>query len=188
MIKINSKHFQRILEEIDGGTGQVDVEVLENTAGRMSRSFAELLSGYETDPKSLLERTFESDFSEMVIVSNIKFASLCEHHLSLIDGIAHVGYIPDGKLLGLSKIARLVECYSRRLILQERMTAQIAGSIMEYVAPLGVAVVTDAVHSCVSTRGVNKPGSRTIVSSMKGIFKDDEKARSEFLRLIKNKG
>jgi GTP cyclohydrolase I len=120
----------------------------------------------------------------MVVVANIPVCSMCEHHMMPFIGHAHVGYIPDGRLLGVSKVARLVECYSRRLQLQERITSQVADAIMSHLAPKGVGVVIAAEHTCMTTRGVNRPGTRTITSATRGLFRDDEKTRAEFMSLI----
>jgi len=166
------------------GAEHIDPEALENTPDRVARAYGELFGGYDQDPAEILSRTFEDSYDEMVIVSPIKFNSMCEHHMLPFVGEAHIGYIPDGKLLGISKLARLTDMYAHRLQLQERLTSQIADSIMTFVEPLGVAVVIRAEHTCMTMRGVNKPGAKTITSVMRGIFKDDAKTRDEFLKLI----
>jgi GTP cyclohydrolase I len=144
----------------------------------------ELYRGYEQSPSTILGRAFKSGSDEMVVVGHVPFFSMCEHHMLPIIGTAHVGYIPDGKILGISKIPRLIECYARRLQLQERMTSDIADAFMEHVKPRGVGVILAAEHTCMTMRGVNKPGSKTVTSAMRGLFKDDPKTRAEFLRLI----
>lgn len=167
------------------GSKNVDDEALENTPDRVARSYTELLSGYGADIPAILSRTFEADHEEMVIVKGIPMYSMCEHHMLPFIGEVHIGYIPNGKVLGISKLARLTEAYARRLQLQERLTSQIANSIMEYVEPKGVGVVIRAEHTCMTMRGVNKPGTKTVTSAMRGLFKEDPRARSEFLNLIK---
>jgi len=185
-MKISSEPFQVILEEINLQSGnQVNPEAMKNTARRMSKAFSEWLSGYKTDPKSLMKTTFKSISSEMVLIRDISFNSLCEHHAAAIYGVVSVGYIPKDKILGLSKIIRLVDCFSRRLQLQERLTCNIADALMDGIDPLGVGVVTSATHMCVGSRGVNRPGSLTVVSSMRGLFNDNPETRAEFLGLIK---
>lgn len=161
-----------------------NAEVLENTPARVERALDELLSGYDLDPEAILARTFETDCDDMVVVANIPVCSMCEHHMMPFIGHAHVGYIPDGRLLGVSKVARLVECYSRRLQLQERITSQVADAIMSHLAPKGVGVVIATEHTCMTTRGVNRPGTRTVTSATRGLFRDDEKTRAEFMSLI----
>jgi len=165
---------------IDG----IDEEARRNTPDRVARSMRELYRGYEQSPSTILGRAFKSGSDEMVVVGHVPFFSMCEHHMLPIIGTAHVGYIPDGKILGISKIPRLIECYARRLQLQERMTSDIADAFMEHVKPRGVGVILAAEHTCMTMRGVNKPGSKTVTSAMRGLFKDDPKTRAEFLRLI----
>lgn len=177
-----------MLQLFNENVGEINEEVLANTPDRVSRMYQELLSGYECDPKQLLSRLFDSDDREMVIISGIKFASLCEHHMIPFIGEAHIGYIPNGKLVGLSKFARLVECFSRRLQLQERIASNIADTLMEHVAPEGVGVVLVAEHMCMSIRGIKKPGAKTICSAVRGKLSSDAKAREEFLRLIRLNG
>lgn len=183
---VSEETIKKLLEEIDDGRGIINKEVMENTPGRMSRMFNnELLIGYETDPADLFSSTFESDFTEMIVETDITFSSLCEHHILPIIGTAHVGYMPkDGKLLGLSKLARIVDCYSKRLQLQERIASEVTNAFMKYLNPIGVGMVIEAEHGCMSIRGVNKPECRTIVSSMRGCFLDPP-IKQEFLRLIR---
>jgi len=145
-----------------------------------------LTSGYETDVDATLNNAlFTVDYNEMVIVKDIDFYSLCEHHLLPFFGKCHVAYIPNGKVVGLSKIARLVDIYARRLQVQERLTNQIASTLLEKINPLGVAVVTEATHLCMAMRGVEKQNSVAVTSAMLGAFRSDARTRSEFLNLIK---
>jgi GTP cyclohydrolase IA len=170
------------------GGSEVDPEAIQNTPGRVARAMMELYSGYECSPEDILSRTFTSVSDEMIVVKDIPLYSMCEHHLLPFIGIAHVGYIPDGKILGISKIARLVECFSRRMQIQERLTTQVADALMNHLGPRGVGVIIEAEHTCMTMRGVNKPGTRTVTSAMRGLFKEDPKTRAEFLRLIELRG
>jgi len=162
-------------------------EGLQRTPQRVARMFAELTEGYRTDPVALVnDALFEVAYDEMVIVRDIEVYSLCEHHLLPFYGKAHVAYIPDGKVLGLSKIPRVVEMFARRLQVQERLTEQIAGFLDDLLHPQGVAVVVEATHLCAVMRGVKKPHARMVTSAMRGIFKTNARTRSEFLSLISN--
>jgi GTP cyclohydrolase I len=162
---------------------------LLGTPERVRRLYAELTSGYATDPEALLNgASFEVDYDEMVVVRDIEFYSLCEHHLLPFYGIAHVGYLPRGRVVGLSKIPRIVDMYARRLQVQERMTQQIADVLMEKLEPKGVGCVVEAAHLCTMMRGVQKPGTRMLTSAMLGRFRRDAKTRSEFLALIGKPG
>ncbi len=165
-----------------------DREGLRDTPARFLKAWKEWASGYGQDPKDVL-KVFEDGgetYDEMVVVHNIPIVSKCEHHLADIIGMAHVGYIPDGKIVGLSKIPRLVEIYSRRLQVQERLTDQIATAMWEGLKPLGVGVTIQAAHHCMSTRGVKIHGSVTSTSSMRGVFKSKPEARQEFLQLCRD--
>ena len=163
-------------------------EGLVRTPGRVARSFEYLTSGYRTDVDKVINGAlFSVDYNEMVIVRDIDFYSLCEHHLLPFFGKCHVAYIPNGRVIGLSKIPRLVEMFSRRLQLQERMTSQIAETILEKVQPLGVAVVCEGTHLCMAMRGVEKQQSTSVTSAMLGAFHDDARTRMEFLDLIKRR-
>ncbi len=163
-------------------------EGLEKTPVRVARSWREITAGYGQDPGQMVQSAlFETGGKEMVVVNDITFFSVCEHHMLPFFGKAHVAYIPDGKIVGLSKIARVVEAYARRLQVQERMTAQIATCLMENLQPLGVAVVLKAQHLCMMMRGVQKQGSHAVTSEMLGCFKNDSKTRAEFLTLIRQK-
>lgn len=161
-------------------------EGLVETPQRVLKAYNEFFSGYGMDPEEILEKTFEEveGYDEMVIVKDIRVESHCEHHMVPIIGKAHIGYIPDKRVVGISKLARLVDVYAKRLQTQETMTAQIGQSIEKVLKPRGVAVVVDAAHQCMTTRGVHKMNSSTVTSCMKGIFRDKETTRSEFLNLV----
>lgn len=163
-------------------------EGLKDTPRRVARMLGELFSGVGKDPRTVLKPVFREDHEEMVVVKDIPFYSICEHHLLPFIGKAHVVYIPKrGRVVGLSKLARVVEIMARRLQLQERLTTQIANSIMETLNPHGVVVVIEAEHLCMSIRGVLKPGSITITSAVRGLFRKDIAARAEAFSLIKGK-
>ncbi len=161
-------------------------EGLRETPSRVVRAYEEFFSGYDTDPRELLERTFEETdgYDEMVLLRDIRFESHCEHHLAPIIGRAHVGYLPKSRVVGISKLARLVEAYAKRLQIQEKMTAQVANTISEVLEPAGVAVVIEAAHQCMTTRGVHKPGVTMVTSRMLGAFRKDPSTRREFLSMI----
>ena len=159
---------------------------LLDTPKRVEKSFRFLTSGYQTDVDEVVNNAlFAVDYNEMVIVKDIDFYSLCEHHLLPFFGKCHVAYIPNGRVLGLSKIPRIVEIFSRRLQVQERLTSQIAATILEKVQPLGVGVVMEAKHLCMSMRGIQKQNAAAVTSAMLGSFRSDARTRSEFLSLIK---
>jgi GTP cyclohydrolase I len=163
-------------------------EGLIKTPDRVARAWKEIAGGYGEDPGALVRSAlFEAEGREMVLVNDIDFFSVCEHHMLPFFGKAHVAYIPDGKIVGLSKMGRVVEAYARRLQVQERMTAQIAGCLMDNLQPLGVAVVLHAQHLCMMMRGIQKQNSYAVTSEMLGCFKDNPKTRSEFLTLIREK-
>ncbi len=162
-------------------------EGLLNTPKRVAKAYEFLTSGYNKKVEEVLNNAiFDVRYDEMVLVKNIDFYSLCEHHMLPFYGKVHVAYIPDGKVLGLSKIPRIVEIFSRRLQVQERMTQQIADTIEEHLHPQGVAVVSEARHMCMMMRGVEKQNSSATASAVHGIFKDDHRTRSEFLNLVSN--
>ncbi len=165
-------------------------EGLRGTPGRVVRAYEEWFSGYDVDPVDLLQRTFEETegYDEMVVLRDIRFESFCEHHIAPIIGKAHIAYLPDHRVVGISKLARLIEVYARRLQIQEKMTAQIANTLNEILLPKGVAVVIEAVHQCMTTRGVHKPGVVMVTSRMLGAFRDDPSTRREFLAMIGNPG
>jgi GTP cyclohydrolase I len=158
-----------------------DREGLRRTPERMHRMYHELTAGYHVDPTRLInDAVFEVGYSEMVVVKDIPFYSLCEHHLLPFFGSAHVAYLPDGKVIGLSKIPRVVEMYARRLQVQERLTQQVADFLMEHLHPQGVGVVVEATHLCAAMRGVRKPGTVMTTSSVLGLFRRNDKTRAEF--------
>jgi GTP cyclohydrolase I len=161
-------------------------EGLLETPDRVVRSYNEFFEGYNIDPEAVLAKTFEEveGYDEMVIVRNIRVESHCEHHMVPIIGIAHVGYIPNKRVVGISKLARVVDIFGKRLQTQETMTAQIADTIERVLQPRGVAVVIDATHECMSTRGIHKTEASTVTSRMLGLFKADPKTRAEFMNLI----
>jgi GTP cyclohydrolase I len=163
-------------------------EGLLGTPGRVARAFEEWFAGYDRDPVDYLQRTFEEveSYDEMVVLRDIRFESHCEHHLAPIIGRAHIGYLPSRRVVGISKLARVVELYAKRLQIQEKMTAQIANSIAEVLRPEGVAVVLEASHQCMTTRGVHKSGVTMVTSRMLGAFRDNPSTRREFLTLIGN--
>jgi len=162
-----------------------DREGLLKTPERVAKSFRYLTKGYREDPTTILNNAvFSEDYNEMVVVKNIKLFSLCEHHLLPFTGFAHVAYLPDQRIVGLSKIARLVDVYARRLQVQERMTMQIAETIQEVLKPRGVGVVIKAEHMCMQMRGVEKQDSVAVTSAMLGLFRKNEKTRAEFMNLI----
>jgi GTP cyclohydrolase I len=167
-----------------------DREGLVDTPGRVARSYAELFAGYEVDPREYLKRTFEEvgGYDELVVMRDIRFVSFCEHHMLPIVGRAHVGYLPHQRVVGISKLARVVNGYARRLQIQEKMTADIATCIQEVLQPLGVGVVVEAEHSCMTLRGVNSPGASLTTSHLLGVVRDDARTRQEFLRLAGNGG
>jgi GTP cyclohydrolase I len=165
-----------------------DREGLLKTPARVAKAYEYLTSGYKQDINTVLNgAVYEEKYNEMVIVKDIDFFSLCEHHLLPFYGKCHVAYLPNGKILGLSKIPRIVEVFSRRLQVQERLTQQIADTLYECLRPNGVAVVTEAKHLCMMMRGVEKQNSVATTSAMLGVFRDDEKTRGEFLRLVSSK-
>src|SRR3954462_4444728 len=167
-----------------------DREGLLGTPDRVVRSYEEFFAGYGVDPVELLQRTFEETdgYDEMVILKNIRFESYCEHHMVPIIGRAHVAYLPKTRVVGISKLARVVEAYAKRLQIQEKMTSQIANTIEEVLQPLGVAVVIEGEHQCMTTRGVHKPGVSMVTSRMLGAFRTDPSTRREFLSLAGNPG
>jgi len=165
-------------------------EGLVDTPARVVRSYEEFFGGYAADPTSLLERTFEEvdGYDEIVLLKDIRFESHCEHHMAPIIGRAHVAYLPHRRVVGISKLARLVEAYAKRLQIQEKMTAQIANTINDILQPVGTAVVIEAAHQCMTTRGIHKPGVTMVTSRMLGAFRDDVATRREFLAMVANPG
>ena len=163
-------------------------EGLRDTPARVARAYDEFFQGYSLDPEEVLRRTFEETggYDEMVLIRDIEVESHCEHHMVPIIGKAHVAYIPDRRVVGISKLARVVDIFARRLQIQEKMTVDIASTIDRVLQPQGVAVVIEARHQCMTTRGVHKPGAGTITSHMLGAFRDDPSTRREFLAMIRN--
>lgn len=161
-------------------------EGLLDTPRRIADMYGEIFAGLWQDPRELLAVTFNEGHDEMVILKDIPFYSLCEHHFLPFHGVAHVGYIPEGRVVGISKIARVVEAFAKRPQLQERLTAQIADCILDALQPDGVAVIVEAEHLCMTMRGVKKPGSRMVTSAVRGHFKERSVSRSEFLALVRN--
>ncbi len=161
-------------------------EGLLDTPKRVVEAYGDWYSGYNEDPREFLERTFKevAGYDEMIVLRDIEFESHCEHHMAPIIGRAHVGYLPNGKVVGISKLARVVETYARRFQVQEKMTAQIAKCIQDVLQPLGVGVVIEGAHECMTTRGIHKRGVSMITSKMLGSFRDDARTRAEFLRFI----
>ena len=161
-------------------------EGLLDTPKRVVEAYGDWYSGYNEDPREFLQRTFKevAGYDEMIVLRDIEFESHCEHHMAPIIGRAHVGYLPDGKVVGISKLARVVETYARRFQVQEKMTAQIAACIQDVLQPLGVGVVVEGVHECMTTRGIHKRGVSMITSKMLGSFREDARTRAEFLRFI----
>jgi len=163
-------------------------EGLLDTPSRVVRSYEEFFSGYGEDPVELLQRTFEEveGYDEMVLLKDIRFESHCEHHMAPIIGKAHIAYLPKKRVIGISKLARLIELYAKRLQIQEKMTAQIANALNDTLQPGGVAVVIEAAHQCMTTRGVHKPGVTMVTSRMLGAFRDNASTRREFLAMVGN--
>ncbi|MBT5384893.1 MAG: GTP cyclohydrolase I FolE [Kordiimonadaceae bacterium] len=161
-------------------------EGLLETPKRVVKSYEEFYKGYSQDPRKYLSRTFEevNGYDEMVVLRDIPFESHCEHHMAPIIGKVHIGYLPRNKVVGISKLARVVETYAKRLQVQEKMTAQIADCIQDILEPCGVGVVVQATHECMSTRGVHKHGVSMVTSRMAGVFREDEKTRREFLAVV----
>lgn len=164
-------------------------EGLVDTPNRVARAYREFFSGYAQDPQAVLSATFEEagDYDDMVLVRNIRFESHCEHHLVPIVGLAHIAYLPGKRVVGLSKLARVVDLYAKRLQIQERLTSQIADTIFDVLQPRALAVVIEAQHMCMTTRGVHKPGSTTLTQRMLGLYRTDSQARSEVLAALKNR-
>ena len=163
-------------------------EGLLETPKRVAKAYKELFAGYETDPRDYLQRTFEevAGYDELVILKDIPVVSFCEHHMLPFIGRAHVGYLPSNRVVGISKLARVVHGFARRLQIQEKLTAEIADAIQDILKPRGVGVVLVSEHSCMTMRGVNTPGSRLTTSSLLGVVRDDPRTRQEFLELVRN--
>ena len=183
---VDHDRIERAVHELIEAIGEDPArEGLVDTPARVARMYAELFEGLRIDPNDFLRVGFEVGHSEMVILKDIPFYSICEHHFMPFHGKAAVGYIPDGRVVGLSKIARLVDGFARRPQVQERLTSQVADALMESLEPDGVAVVIEAEHLCMTQRGVKKPGSRMVTSATRGTFRKNEVTRSEFLALVR---
>ncbi len=185
---ISETRIENAIKEILEAIGEdPERDGLLRTPNRVSRMYKEIFYGINKDPKDEITITYRENHDEIILVKDISFYSICEHHLIPFFGIAHVAYLPkNGIITGLSKIARVVETASKRPQLQERMTSQIANAILEKLNPLGVAVVLEAEHLCMSMRGIKKPGSKTVTSVLKGIFQTNQASRAEVLSLIRN--
>lgn len=183
--KVDHERIRKAVREILAAVGEdPDREGLRDTPDRVARMYAEMFSGLHRDPAEVLKKTFTEKYDEMVLVKDISFESVCEHHLLPFLGKAHIGYLPNGKIVGLSKLARAVEIVSRRPQVQERMTEVLADLLMEELDARGVAVVIEATHTCMTIRGIRKPGSICTTSALRGGFKDNESTRAEVMALI----
>ncbi|RMF44861.1 MAG: GTP cyclohydrolase I FolE [Planctomycetota bacterium] len=183
--KVDGPRIERAVREILAAVGEdPDREGLRETPARVARMYAEMFAGLYRNPRLHLERVFTEQYDEIVLVKDIAFCSMCEHHLLPFYGKAHVGYLPNGKVVGLSKLARVVDDVARRPQVQERMTDSIARMIEEELDARGVAVVVEATHSCMTIRGIMKPGSSCLTSSMRGVFRQNISSREEILSLI----
>ena len=184
---IDTEKIRKAVKEILLAVGEdTEREGLKGTPERVAKMYAELLGGMHEAPKKHLRSVFIENYDEIVLLRDIPFHSICEHHLMPFIGSAHVAYLPSGAVLGVSKLARIVDCFARRLQTQERLTYQIADFIMDSLKPQGVAVVLEASHSCMTIRGIKKPGSTMVTSALRGIFKRDPKSRNEVLSLMHN--
>ena len=184
---MDAKKIEEGVKLILEGVGEdVGREGIKKTPERVAKMYEEIFSGTDVDPADLFKTTFDEGHTEMVLVKDIPFYSMCEHHLMPFFGTAHVAYIPskDGRICGISKLARLVDVYAKRPQVQERLTTQVANTLMEQLKPMGVMVVMEAEHLCMSMRGIKKPGSKTTTSAVRGVFEKSDKTRSEALRLI----
>ncbi len=185
--RVDTERIEKAVREILLAAGEdAEREGLRKTPERVAKMYAELLAGMREDPKVHLRSVFSEDYDEIVLLRNIPFFSICEHHLLPFIGTAHVAYLPKGMVLGVSKLARIVDCFAKRLQTQERLTCQIADFIMDNLKPMGVAVVLEASHSCMTIRGVKKPGAMMVTSALRGIFRKDPRSRAEVLSLMRN--
>ena len=186
MADLSQVSYEELVAETLRRVGEdPDREGLKKTPERVAKSMMWLTGGYRIDPMELLNKAiFTEPHESMVLVRDIEIYSMCEHHMLPFFGKAHIAYIPDGRIIGLSKLARLVDVFSRRLQVQERLTDQVADALMEVLTPLGAGVVIEASHLCMMMRGVEKQNSRTVTSALRGAFRDDSKTRGEFLRLV----
>jgi len=183
--KIDEARIEKAVREILSAVGEdLNRDGLKDTPARVARMYGELLAGMHDDPETHLRSVFNENYDEIVLLRDIPFYSICEHHLMPFIGSAHVAYLPAGKILGVSKLARIVDCFARRLQTQERLTYQIADCLMSNLKPLGVAVVLEAAHSCMTIRGIKKPGSVMVTSAVRGLFRKDPRSRNEIMSLI----
>ena len=183
--KVDTERIEKAVKEILLAVGEdINREGLKKTPERVGKMYTELLAGMREDPKVHLRSVFTENYDEIVLLRDIPFYSICEHHLMPFIGSAHIAYLPTGMVLGVSKLARIVDCFARRLQTQERLTYQIADFIMNSLKPMGVTVVLEASHSCMTIRGIKKPGSTMVTSALRGIFKKDPRSRSEVLSLM----
>jgi GTP cyclohydrolase IA len=186
--KVDVPRIEHAVREILIAIGEnPDREGLLKTPNRVARAYGELMAGLQEDPRRHLKTVFNERYDEVVLLRDIEFHSMCEHHLLPFTGRAHVAYLPDGKVVGLSKLARLVEGFARRPQVQERLTTQIADAIMEELSPIGSACVIEAVHTCMTIRGAKKHGSTMVTSALRGIFKENPASRAEILSLMYSK-
>ena len=182
---IDEKKIEEAVKLLLEGMGEDHArEGLAETPARIARMYKEIYAGYEEDAAVHLSKTFHVETGEMVVEKDIVFYSMCEHHLMPFFGKAHVAYIPDGQVVGLSKLARLVEVFAKRLQLQEQLTAQVADALMEHLMPKGAMVVIEAEHMCMTMRGVKKPGSKTVTMATRGVFAEDVNLQQNFFRML----
>ena len=186
MPAIDQGRIEEAVRSLIAAIGEdVEREGLRETPRRIAQMYEEIFGGLRMDPREIMEVTFAEDqHDEMVVLRDIPFYSVCEHHLLPFHGVAHVGYLPTGRLVGLSKLARVVDAFAKRPQLQERLTGQIADCIMDALEPMGVGVIVEAEHLCMTMRGVRKPGTRMITSAMRGLFRRRPATRGEFLSLV----
>jgi GTP cyclohydrolase I len=183
--KVDTERIEKAVKEILLAVGEdINREGLKKTPERVGKMYTELLAGMREDPKVHLRSVFTENYDEIVLLRDIPFYSICEHHLMPFIGSAHVAYLPTGMVLGVSKLARIVDCFARRLQTQERLTYQIADFIMNSLKPMGVTVVLEASHSCMTIRGIKKSGSTMVTSALRGVFKKDPRSRNEVLSLM----
>jgi GTP cyclohydrolase I len=183
--KIDEARIEKAVREILSAVGEdLNRDGLKKTPQRVAKMYSELLAGMREAPQKHLASVFNENYDEIVLLRDIPFYSICEHHLMPFIGSAHVAYLPDGRILGVSKLARIVDCFARRLQTQERLTYKIADFVMTNLKPLGVAVVLEAAHSCMTIRGIKKPGSVMVTSAVRGIFRKDPRSRNEIMSLI----
>ena len=188
VVMVNQEKVKEAIKLLLEGIGEdVNREGLKDTPDRIARMYTEICGGMDEDASEHLSRVFTVDSSEMVLEKDITFYSTCEHHLMPFYGKAHVAYIPDGKVVGLSKLARTVEIYAKRLQIQEQMTGQIADAIMEHLCPKGAMVLLEAEHMCMTMRGVKKPGSKTVSIATRGVFEDNQALQQQFFHMLQSR-